>query len=190
MNPNRISGKLSMLTVCTVLCALPAAAQSGMSGAQASTQASAADKHFVEKALQGGTAEVKLGQLASEKASSEDVKEFGQKMVEDHTKLGDQMKQVAEQVSVSPPSGLSPQDEALYTRLQGLSGDQFDKTYIKAMVKDHRTDLNEFKKEATAGKSPEVKDAAEQGEKVIASHLRMIEQIAQKHNVTMAQGSQ
>jgi putative membrane protein len=58
------------------------------------------------------------------------------------------------------------------------------------MVKDHRTDLNEFKKEAKAGKSPEVKDAAEQGEKVIASHLRMIEQIAQKHNVTMAQGSQ
>jgi putative membrane protein len=133
---------------------------------------------------------VKLGQLASEKGSSEDVKQFGQKMVEDHTKLGDQMKQVAEQLSVTPPEGLSAQDQAIYTRLEGLPGDEFDKAYIQAMVKDHRTDLSEFKKEARMGKSPAVKDAAQQGEKVITEHLRMIEQIAQKHNVTMAEASQ
>jgi putative membrane protein len=196
MSFNRTAGKFSVVCISAALCSFPAMAQAPVSSGadanqtSASTQASPADKHFVEKALQGGMAEVKLGQLASEKGSSDDVKQFGQKMVEDHTKLGDQMKQVAQQLGVTPPEGLSPQDRALQARLQALSGDQFDKAYIQAMVKDHKMDLSEFKKEAKMGKSPAVKDAAQQGQEVIAGHLQMIEQIAQKHNITIAQASQ
>jgi putative membrane protein len=148
-----------------------------------SSDASAADKSFVKDALKGGMAEVKLGQLAAQKGNSDDVKQFGQKMVDDHTKLGDQMKGVAGQIGVTPPTMITPMDKALETKLEALSGDAFDKAYIQAMVKDHRKDLMDFNKEASTGSSSTVKDAATQGSQVIAEHLKMIQQIAKAHGV-------
>lgn len=149
-------------------------------------QASSADKTFVKTALKGGNAEIELGQLAVQKGSSDDVKQFGQKMIDDHTKLGDQMKVVAGQIGVTPPTAISPMDKALEIKLKSLSGDDFDKAYIKAMVKDHQQDLSDFRKETATGTSSAVKNAASQGEQVIASHLQMIQQIAQAHSVTVA----
>ncbi len=161
----------------------------GQSGASMSSgssgKASAADKAFARKALQDGMAEVQLGQLASDKGGSDDVKQFGQKMVTDHTRLGDQMKPIAQQMGVNPPAGPSAKDQALMTKLQGMSGKQFDNTYIKAMVKDHRTDLKEFSKEARSAKDPALKDAASQGKQVIQQHLQMAEQLAQAHHVAV-----
>lgn len=141
------------------------------------------DKAFVKEALQGGMAEVQLGQLAAQKASSDDVKQFAQKMVDDHTKLGDQMKAVAQQIGVNPPKDLSKKDKQLLAKLQGLSGEEFDKAYIAAMVKDHKKDESAFKSEAQMAQIPAVKQAAAQGAPVIASHLEMIQQIAQTHSV-------
>jgi putative membrane protein len=146
------------------------------------------DKAFVHEALQGGMAEVQLGQLAAQKGSSPDVKQFGQKMVDDHTKLGDQMKQVADQVGVKPPKDISKKDKELLTKLQGLSGQQFDNAYIAAMVKDHKKDLDAFKSEAQQGQTPAVQQAAQQGGPIIAQHLQMIQQIAQSHNLMDSKG--
>src|SRR3569832_2217582 len=103
---------------------------------QNTSDASASDKKFVRSALEGGNAEVKLGQLAAQKGSSEDVKQFGQRMVDDHTKLGDQMKQIAQQQGISVPEGIPSKDKALEAKLNSLSGEAFDSAYIKAMVKD------------------------------------------------------
>ena len=146
------------------------------------------DKAFVREALQGGMAEVQLGQLASQKGSSEDVKQFGQKMVEDHTKLGTSMSEVAQQVGVKPPDGLSKKDKQLLAKLQSLSGPQFDDAYIKAMLKDHKKDESAFKMEAEQAQNPAIRQAAQEGEQVIAGHLQMIEQIAQAHNVQASKG--
>ena len=146
------------------------------------------DKAFVRKAMEGGMAEVELGQLASQKASSDDVKQFGQKMVDDHTKLNDQMKPVAQQLGVNPPTLLSKKDQETKTKLESLSGTQFDNEYIKCMLKDHKKDAEEFKTEAQNAQNPEVKQAAQQGAEVIDQHLQMIEQIAQSHNVTNGKG--
>jgi putative membrane protein len=146
------------------------------------------DKAFVHEALQGGMAEVQLGQLAAEKGSSPDVKQFGQKMADDHTKLGDQMKQVADQVGVKPPKDISKKDKELLSKLQGLSGAQFDNAYITAMVKDHKKDLDAFKSEAQQGQTPAVQQAAQQGGQIIAQHLQMIQQIAQSHNLMDSKG--
>jgi putative membrane protein len=142
------------------------------------------DKHFVEAALKGGMAEVELGKLAADKGASEDVKMFGRKMVEDHTKMGDQMKTVAAKVGVTPPSMSGAEAMAEKAKLEMLSGKSFDDAYIKAMVKDHEEDLADFKKEAETGTSPSVKNAARQGETVVSHHLAMIRKIAQDHNVT------
>lgn len=154
-------------------------------GAQAFAQgagqtASAADKKFVQKAMEGGMAEVELGQLAVEKASSPDVKNFGQRMVDDHTKMNEQMKPVGARLGIAPPSQLPPKEQALKTKLAALSGTTFDKAYINAMVADHKEDDKEFKNEEINGKDPQVKDAATQGESVIAQHLQLAESIQKK----------
>ena len=178
MNQNRCFPKTYTLIAVVLLCG-----QFGFS--QNTTSASSSDRKFVKSALEGGNAEVKLGQLAAQKGSSEDVKQFGQKMVDDHTKLGDQMKQIAQQQGMQVPGGISAKNKALETKLSGLSGDDFDKAYIKAMVQDHKKDLSEFKKEASSGNDTSIKDAASKGAQVISEHLQMAQQMAQKHNIQM-----
>jgi len=167
----------------------PPSAQAGqgtMAPATAENPQSMDDKDFVHKALQGGSAEVELGQLAAQKAQSDDVKQFARKMVEDHSQLADQvMKPLAKQLGVAEPNGLSKKDKTLKASLEKLSGAEFDQAYIKAMLKDHKEDLKDFKEEASMSQDPSVKKAAEQGETVISQHLQMIEQIAQKHDVAM-----
>ena len=98
------------------------------------------DEAFVRRAMEGGMAEVQLGQMAAEKASNDDVKQLGQTMVADYTQLGEQMKQVAEHLRVKPPAGVSKKDKELMAKLQSLSGAEFDNAYIVAVVKDHKKD--------------------------------------------------
>ena len=141
------------------------------------------DKAFVRQALQGGMAEVQLGQLAVQKSNNPDVKQFGQKMIDDHTKLGDAMKQVAQQMNVKPPNSLSGKDKSTVAKLSALNGDEFDKAYIKDMVKDHKQDEKEFKQEAENTSNPALKDLVSKGGEMIGQHLQIIEQIAQKNNV-------
>jgi putative membrane protein len=174
----------SFLSTCALSAAVLVCGQFGFS--QNTTSASSSDKKFVHSALEGGNAEIQLGQLAAQKGSSEDVKQFGQKMVDDHTKLGDQMKQIAQQQGIEVPDGVPAKDKALQTKLSSLSGDAFDKAYIKAMLKDHQKDLSEFKKEASSGNDTSIKDAASQGVQVISQHLQMVQDMAKKHNVQTA----
>jgi putative membrane protein len=149
-------------------------------------QASPMDQMFVRKALQGGMAEVQLGQLTLQKSNNDQVKQFAQRMIDDHTKLGEQMKPVAQQIGVSEANGVSKKDKATMAKLQALSGSAYDQAYIKDMVKDHKQDLSDFQTEASNGQDQTVKDAANQGSKVIAQHLQMIQQIAKDQNVNMA----
>ena len=150
---------------------------------QGNAESSLQDKAFVHDALEGGMAEVQLGKLAAEKGASDDVKQFGQKMVDDHTQLGDHMTQLAQQIGVKSPKGLSKKDEELVAKLQNLSGAQFDDAYIKAMLKDHKNDFSNFKVEAQNTQNPAVRQVALQGGQMIDQHLQMIQQIAKTHSV-------
>jgi len=141
------------------------------------------DKSFVKKAAEGGLAEVRLGELAQQKSNSQDVKEFAQKMVNDHTQLNNQMQPIAQQMGVSSPQGLSKKDKKEIAKLENLSGQQFDEAYIKYMVKDHKKDLSEFKDEASRTQNPQLKNAAQQGAQVIDQHLQLAERLAKDHNV-------
>ena len=153
-------------------------------GATAPTAQNFGDQAFVTKAMEGGMAEVELGKLAADKSQSPDVKQFAEKMVNDHSQMGDKwFKPVAKEIGVSEPKGPSKKDKKLIEKLQGLSGQEFDTQYIQAMVKDHKEDLKDFQSEAQAAQDPNVKQIAEQGTKVVSQHLQMIEQIAQNHNV-------
>jgi putative membrane protein len=161
------------------------AMDSQMNGMQGPSQ-SPIDRVFVKKAMQGSMAEVQLGQLTLQKSENEQVKQFAQRMVDDHTKLGDQMKPVAQQLGVEAPTQISKNDKKTLAKLQGLSGAAYDQAYIKDMVKDHKQDLSDFQMEASSGQDQTAKDAAAQGSKVIAQHLQMAQQMAKDQNVTAA----
>lgn len=177
----RIQKKLLTLSSATLLCGAMAFAQGG--APLESSKSNLIDKKFAQKAIQGGMAEVKLGQLASQNGGSEDVKKFGQKMVRDHTKLNQQMQPIIQQMGRKVPTKVSAKDQTLITKLQGESGKQFDDIYIKAMVKDHQKDLKQFQKEADGGKFPALKQAASQSMPMLQQHLQLAEQLAQAHHL-------
>jgi putative membrane protein len=133
------------------------------------------DNSFVTKAAEGGMAEVELGNLAVQKASDPKVKEFGQRMVTDHTKADDQLKSVAASKGITLPTALDSKDEATKHRLENLSGAAFDHAYMEDMVRDHKTDVSEFKRESDHGSDPDVKTFASQTLPILQQHLQLAE---------------
>jgi putative membrane protein len=148
--------------------------------ASSSSALSASDQQFIKKAAEGGLAEVQLGQLATEKASSPEVKQFGQRMVDDHSKANDQLKQVASQKGVTVPDKLNAKDAATKAKLEKLSGEAFDRAYMKDMVTDHTKDVSEFKMASKNAKDPDVKNFASQTLPTLEEHLKQAKSIAPK----------
>jgi putative membrane protein len=168
------------------LCSLGAVAQSNTNNSN-STNAmgtakhmTASDRMFIRKAAEGGEAEVELGKLAQEKAASPEVKQFGERMVNDHSKANDQLKEVAQKEGVTLPTKLDAKDAATKARLEKLSGEAFDRAYMKDMVADHTKDVREFKNEAKNGKDPDVKNFAAQTAPTLEDHLKEAKNIAPK----------
>jgi putative membrane protein len=141
------------------------------------------DKMFLRKAAEGGIAEVKFGQLAAQKGSSDDVKAFGQKMVDDHTKLNNEMAQVADSMGVMLPKSMNKEDQAEYDKLNTLSGNDFDMEYLSCMVKDHHKDLHEFRMEAASRTDPTLHDEVVKAQSVIHDHTVMVDKIARAKGV-------
>lgn len=129
------------------------------------------DQQFVEKAAQGGKAEVELGKLAQEKAKNDDVKDFGEMMVEDHGDANDELKDIAEDQGFSVPDTMGDEAKEIYDQLSSLSGADFDRAYIDHMVKDHEKDVAAFEMETEEGENDELKDFAEETLPTLRKHL-------------------
>ncbi|MGA8025558.1 MAG: DUF4142 domain-containing protein [Bryobacteraceae bacterium] len=138
------------------------------------------DTMFAMKAAQGGMAEVKLGQLAADKAANPDVKAFGQQMADDHGKANDDLKSTAGKENMTLPSGVNAKQQAMYDKLSKLSGSAFDRAYVNDMIKDHEGDVKEFQKEANSGKDEQIKAFASRTLPVIQGHLEKIKSIQAK----------
>jgi putative membrane protein len=145
------------------------------------------DKIFLRKAAQGGMAEVKLGQLAAQKGSGDDVRAFGQKMVDDHTKLNNEMAPIADSMGVRLPKDLNKEDQAEYDKLNALSGSNFDMEYLSFMVKDHHKDLREFRQEAASTTDPTLQTAVANATKVIHEHTMMVDKLAREKGIPVPQ---
>lgn len=144
------------------------------------------DKMFVRKATEGGFAEVQFGQLAARKASSDDVKKLGQKMVDDHSMLDKEMKPVADELGVRSPDKMNKSDQEEFAKLNSLMGADFDKEYLTYALMSHRKDLHEFHAEESQTNDPELKDAVTNSTKVIAGHLYMVNKLALANGVPTA----
>ena len=131
------------------------------------------DQGFVIKAAHGGMAEVELGKLAVDKAASDEVKKFGQRMVDDHGKANEELKTLAQNKQITLPTDVDAKDKALHDRLARLSGAAFDRAYMQAMLADHQKDVNEFRTEARAGKDADVKGWAAKTLPTLEEHLKL-----------------
>jgi putative membrane protein len=153
-------------------------ASSPAMSSKASPGLSAADAKFIKEAAAGGMAEVELGQLAAQKASSDQVKQFGQRMVDDHSKANDQLKQLASQKNIDLPQGPSAKHKATKAQLEKLSGDDFDRAYMADMLKDHKKDVADFQRESKTAHDPDIKNFAAQTLPTLQEHLKQAESIA------------
>ena len=147
-----VAAQAALITVFTCTFGVKTADAQSTKPADHGRNASSADHKFASEAASGGMAEVKLGELAQQKAASEKVKEFGQRMVTDHSKAGEELKQVAQQENLNLPQRLSREDQATYDRLSKLNGKQFDEAYTRAMLTDHQKDVAALQKESSSGK--------------------------------------
>jgi putative membrane protein len=132
------------------------------------------DRSFITKAAAGGRAEVELGKLAQGKASSDAVKQFGQRMVEDHGAANQELMQLAENKGMQLDDK-TPKPDRLLTRLSKLQGAEFDREYVDAMVKDHKQDVAEFRRMHSGAVDPNLKAWVDKTLPTLEDHLKTIE---------------
>jgi len=135
------------------------------------TEAVMKDEAFVRAAARGGLSEIKLGKLAMDQGSNEAVKAFGTRMVAEHTKAGDELKEAAKEENIGLPTDLTAKDQATYDRLSKLNGAEFDQAYAQDMVKDHQQDLRDFQRETNHGNDDVVRGFASETVPMIQQHL-------------------
>jgi putative membrane protein len=150
--------------------------------------ASSPDEMFVLDVAKDGMAEVELGKVAAEKGSRDDVKKFGQRMADDHSKAGDELKTLAQSKNITLPTAVDSKDKATADRLAKLSGAAFDRAYMQHMVAGHRKAVAAFKRESTSGKDPDVKAWAAKTLPTIEDHLKSAQEIARNVGVVGTSG--
>lgn len=143
-------------------------------------EVSSADDKFMNEAAQGGMFEVKMGELASNKAANAEVKAFGKQMVEDHGKANADLKELAAKKGVELPKEMSGGQQADYEKLSKLSGAEFDKEYVAIMVKDHDKDKDAFQEQTEDAEDAGLKAFAAKYAPVIKSHYEKITAIRDK----------
>jgi putative membrane protein len=155
----------------------------------AANMAPMSDADFAKEAAQGGMAEVKMGKLAEQNGSSDSVKNFGKRMVDDHSKAGEALKAAATQSNIDLPMGLTPKDQAMYDKLARLSGTEFDQAYARYMVRDHVHDVAAFRQESTGGKDDNIKQFATHTLPTLQDHLKAAHAMANDVGVQPRNGA-
>lgn len=135
--------------------------------------ANAHGEAFLRKSMEGNLAEIKVGQLAQQKGATEGVRHFGAVLEKDHAQANQQAMTVASSMGVAQPSAPSQMERMEYQRLASLSGRQFDRAFVKDMIKDHRKDIAEFRKEAKV--SGPAADYAKASLPTLERHLHLAE---------------
>jgi putative membrane protein len=164
----------------TTSIAFSVAILTALGAAPAFAALSSSDKTFATEAAQGGLAEVELGQLAVQKATSPQVKQFGQRMVTDHSRANQDLMQLAKSQNLDLPTQVDAKQKSEMDRLRGMSGTAFDAAYMQHMVQDHQKDVSDFQKQAQGGSDPALKGFAQKYLPTLQQHLQMAQSTAQK----------
>jgi putative membrane protein len=138
------------------------------------------DRNFVTAAAEDGHAEVELGKIAQQNGSSAAVKQFGQRMIDDHTKAGKELETIATKLGMTPPKGPGSKQQADIKKFSKLTGEKFDREYAGHMVKDHEKAVALFEKQAKNGDAAELKDFASKTLPTLQEHLKMARDLSAK----------
>lgn len=134
-------------------------------------------QRFVKKAAADGIAEVELAELALERAASNDVKTLANHIKQDHQQANEQLKSIAAQKRVNLPEQTDDKHKREKERLAKLQGNEFDKAYVKTLIKEHEKDIKAFEKQAKDGKDAELKTFANSALPKLREHLDHAKQI-------------
>jgi putative membrane protein len=135
------------------------------------------DRQFMNKAAMSSMMEVQLADIAQEKAASSEVKEYAAKLKQDHQKANEQLKEIAEQRSVSLPTDMGKHQQQMQ-RLNNLSGEEFDRAYLKMQVDHHKKDIKEFQRQSNRGMDSNLKSFATAQLPVLQQHLEQAQQLS------------
>lgn len=135
------------------------------------------DAEFAVKAADAGLLEVQLGTLALTKASSPQVKQYAQMMVDDHTKANNELTALAQQKNITLPTTLGNENQRRYDNFNEKTGADFDKEYMDQMVKDHRDVIDDFEEQAEDGNDADLKSWASSKLTGLRHHLEEAERI-------------
>lgn len=133
------------------------------------------DTKWATNAAEGGMLEVQLGNLAQTNASSQQIKDFGKMMADDHSKANEELMALAARKNISLPTALGEAKQKDYDDLAAKKGADFDKAYADFMVSDHKKDIDAYQKEANDGKDPDIKAWAGGKVPTLQHHLQMAE---------------
>ena len=183
------------LFACAFACAAMAQAQTAkpdphkpapsQPAAAAKATVSGTDRTFARQAAIEGIAEVEHGRLAAEKATNADVKQFGQRMVDDHGKANDELKSWASANNVTLPTDMGAQHKAMQDRLTKLSGDAFDRAYMAHMVTAHGRAVSSFQRASKTARNADLKAWAAKTLPTLQEHHKL----ARTVNTKVAAGS-
>jgi putative membrane protein len=148
-------------------------ALAGESEQGTSPKVSRAEANFLKEAAEGGLMEVELGKLATEKAASSQVKDFGKRMQQDHGKAAKELEQIAAKKGVDLPKQLEGKHKSTVEKLSKLSGEKFDREYMETMINDHKEDVEKFQRETEKGKDPDIKTFAGKQLPTLKKHLEL-----------------
>jgi putative membrane protein len=138
------------------------------------------DNDLVRKVAQDNLFEIQAGQLASQKATNSAVKQFAQRMVQDHTRATPRVQQIASARNITLPTDMGAQNRGLLDRLSGLSGAAFDRAYADAMVTSHSADVALLQNQAQRGQDQDLKAQAAQNLPALQEHLQMAQLLSQQ----------
>jgi len=135
-------------------------------------------QQFLKKAMEGNLAEVQMGKLAQEKGASDGVRSFGKQLEQDHAAANDKAQAAANQAGLTPPTEPSKKQKADYDRMSKLSGEKFDRAFIKHMVTDHKKDIKEYEQEAK--KNDAASGYAQDALPTLQKHLQVAQSLETK----------
>lgn len=152
-------------------------AESSAADAANRGQLSEKDYRFVLQASRGGMEEVQLGELARQKGTTQGVRDFGDRMAKDHTQANNELKQIVAQKSAMLPTQFTSSERSTMEDLQKATGADFDKMYVRDMIKDHKHDIKEFQNAAKDVTDPDLKAYAQKTIPILEQHLHMAQQL-------------
>lgn len=135
------------------------------------------DRNFIYEVSRDGYAEVRIGRLAENRATSNAIRDFARRMIEDHRSADRELKALADSKGLRLARSMGADGQALYNRLSNLSGAAFDNAYVRAMRRDHRKAVNAFEEESRTARDRDLRRWVENTLPTLRDHLQMAQNL-------------